>query len=963
MPEIFCDAEGSEYPNILENNGVTDQRAISGKQVLTGNDLKILQFSIRFERLLTSIATVFIDTELDAFDREIFIALGKIGRILGITRCYIVQSGPDGKRLEKTCEWSAANPGPKTYAFDSYLSTLGYAGLKHILETRKMFYVPDVLNMSGLFGLDPVPFQKYGLEIFLAVSLCMGKKCNGYLIVEFLESPRMWAKDICNNFSCIADIFSNALQRKHDTFEIKKREDHFRMVADYTYAWEYLIEADGKISYMSPSCKRVSGYARQEFIKNNRLLADIIHPDDKHIFLKNCSQNFHDNNISTHNLRIINKQGYTRWVTIICQPVFDCNGNFLGKRVSVRDITREVIAEEMLEEQKNRVQKYLEVADVILIIFDTEYKISLINRKGYDLLGYSKGELIGANFLEVIFELEDYQKLKRKINRLIRGEIKSQHIETEVHTKSGKKRMIEWHNIALKDTGGNIIAVLGSGGDITDVKNANRRLFKINECFLNYGSDPIKNIHRLLSVCCEITRSSYATYNRLTNGFLDIVCGWNLPEGYVSLSELERKICHNSIKIGRDLTVLRNFQGSSRLAGGASGCKLVPKTYISKAVKFGGSYMGAIWVAFAKDYVPTAHDKWLLEVIASAIGVEEKRKFATDALVVAEKKYRSIFENSIEGIFQVDSKQTFINLNNACARILGYTGIDHLLSEVKNAQELFVDPNERQNFIAILEKKGMVSNYETRFYRRDRSIIWVSLFCRLICHENDTCLLEGTVMDISERKRAEKELRASLAEKEILLNEVHHRVKNNLQIVSSLLDLAGMRASSAEAKSLSDNARSQIQAMAFIHSQLYCGNNLNTIDMSEYIMQLCDYLAKIFNTFDEKIFITFDLSTVYLSLEKAVPCGLALNEALSNVFKHAFADAKEGTVLITMKKSIDNIVRISIKDDGSGLPDNFDIEKTNSIGVKLMKNLVRDQLFGILRVDSRTKGTRVSFEF
>ncbi len=215
--------------------------------------------------------------------------------------------------------------------------------------------------------------------------------------------------------------------------------------------------------------------------------------------------------------------------------------------------------------------------------------------------------------------------------------------------------------------------------------------------------------------------------------------------------------------------------------------------------------------------------------------------------------------------------------------------------------------------------------------------------------------------EIEERKQAEDKIKTSLKEKVVLLGEIHHRVKNNLQVISSLLDMSSMRTHDQQAIDLFEDARNKIDSMALIHSQLYRSESFDKIEMASYIRELIIYLSEIYAE-KKKITPVLRLSCIYLSITKAIPCAIVLNELISNAFKHAFRDSEEGTLKISMRSSAGDTIIIRVKDDGMGIKDGVDIYKTDSLGLKLVRNLVQEQLKGEIRVE-RDRGTEFIMEF
>lgn len=216
-------------------------------------------------------------------------------------------------------------------------------------------------------------------------------------------------------------------------------------------------------------------------------------------------------------------------------------------------------------------------------------------------------------------------------------------------------------------------------------------------------------------------------------------------------------------------------------------------------------------------------------------------------------------------------------------------------------------------------------------------------------------------MEIAERQLSEERLMASLKEKDVLLKEVHHRVKNNLQIISSLLDMSKRRAKHPETIDLLSEAHAKIFTMSLIHTQLYQSDRFDEINMGKYVRDLTTQLA-LFHSGDRNISLQIDSPEIYLSVTQAIPCAFIINEVILNAFKHAFKDRKTGTIAIALKQKNDDIICLSIKDNGVGIPEDVDIDKTETLGIKLVRNLVSKQLKGDFKI-STDRGTEIDIEF
>ncbi len=204
--------------------------------------------------------------------------------------------------------------------------------------------------------------------------------------------------------------------------------------------------------------------------------------------------------------------------------------------------------------------------------------------------------------------------------------------------------------------------------------------------------------------------------------------------------------------------------------------------------------------------------------------------------------------------------------------------------------------------------------------------------------------------NITDRKEAQSVLLKNLREKEVLLKEVHHRVKNNLQIVSSIFNL--QTAHVGEDKRILDllrDSRDRIRSMSFIHESLYQNEDLSSVDLADYMEGLSRNLMMSYSL-SGKVRLESELQRVDLALDQAIPCGLILNELISNALKHAFPDGREGTIQMGLKLD-GSTVTITLRDDGAGTPEGFDVQRDSNLGLELVHTLV-EQLDGHLTMST-----------
>jgi hypothetical protein len=257
-----------------------------------------------------------------------------------------------------------------------------------------------------------------------------------------------------------------------------------------------------------------------------------------------------------------------------------------------------------------------------------------------------------------------------------------------------------------------------------------------------------------------------------------------------------------------------------------------------------------------------------------------------------------------------------------------------------------------------------VENYEIELRRMDGTQITISTNSHFIYDEKGNVSgVEGVFRDISDHKRADRVLQGSLREKEILLKEIHHRVKNNLQTISSLLYLQSLSTENAEQLSAIQDARARVTSMGLIHQKLYQSADIATIPFMDYIRSLIDFLSESYGIDRNRIRIEIDVQPPDLSLDidTGIPCSLMINELVTNALKYAFRDRACGLIRIRISRDSQQKYTLSVSDDGIGMPADFDPGTGKTLGMKLVGGLV-NQLDGTLEI-ARNPGTTVKVRF
>ncbi|MCA9932430.1 MAG: ATP-binding protein [Anaerolineales bacterium] len=218
----------------------------------------------------------------------------------------------------------------------------------------------------------------------------------------------------------------------------------------------------------------------------------------------------------------------------------------------------------------------------------------------------------------------------------------------------------------------------------------------------------------------------------------------------------------------------------------------------------------------------------------------------------------------------------------------------------------------------------------------------------------------NTFMDsLAEKREAEAQIQASLQEKDVLLKEIHHRVKNNLQIISSLLNLQMEEVEDPDIQHIFQDSKNRVRSMALIHEKLYQSQNLARIDFAGYVRNLSDYLLRTYRAAHVRL--TVEADEVYFGVDTAVPCSLILNELISNAIKHAFPNGRSGQITIELRTLPNEIIHLSVRDDGIGLDSYVQSQSPSSLGLQLVRTLV-NQLHGKIELVSQNGQSGTEFQ-
>ncbi|MFA4850728.1 MAG: PAS domain S-box protein, partial [Methanoregula sp.] len=590
------------------------------------------------------------------------------------------------------------------------------------------------------------------------------------------------------------ETLENITDRINAENALTHSKEKYRLIADYTYNWEFWTDQYGFFVYSSPSCERITGYRPEEFIHDKDLMNRIVFPEDRAIFDQHDAQKTgNPDDLDVLDFRIITKSGDVRWISHECRPIFSSKGEWLGRRGSNRDITESKRIDECIK------------------------KLSAL-----------KERLLGAYSLDI--------RLKMITDGIV-----------DIFSADFSRIwMLEKSDLCDK---GCVHALVTNGPHICHDRSA----------------------------CLHLLASS-GRYTHIDGGHRRVPIG-AYKIGRVASGEYPGFVTNN---VTHDPRVHDHDWAQTLGLVSFAGFRLVSEE--NKPI--------GVLALFSKHTIAPWEEE-LLKDLAHTTSQVIIRGLASKAIRESETKFRSLTENTPDIVFSADLNGTLtyvspkINeIGFLVDEIVGRTlfSLAHDDDQKRIMEEFTTQLHERARFDSTFR---IPDKWEIVHYFEERS--------NLILDEyGNPVEIDGLLRDITDRKTAENEIRRSLQEKEVLLKEIHHRVKNNLQVVWGLIDLQIQSIQDPGMINTLRDSQNRVRTMSLIHETLYRSDDLSHIRISQYLHNLMDTLFSAYSISPNRIRVELDIDDILLDVESAIPCGLIVNELMSNTFKHAFPGDRKG---------------------------------------------------------------------
>ena len=615
-------------------------------------------------------------------------------------------------------------------------------------------------------------------------------------------------------------------------------------------------------------------------------------------------------------------------------------------------------------------QTLLKISKFMVYKIDPNTRFLDINNSFTDFSGYNKEELLDSLSVYKLVHPDDEMVFKKGLKDVLEGDF-IENIEYRIKKKDGTYIQLSSNQAPIYNKQDKIIGILCVSQDLTKSRKDEQTIenhIHRQALIAKFGLETIteNNIDNLFKratyLLAKILDVEYTKVLEILpdKKFLKLRAGVGWHEGLVGKATVEN---NKNSQAGYTLlkttpVIVENLNTETRF--------FAPKLLADHNVVSGMSVIiqgsnapfGILGAHTKKHRIFSKDDINFLQSIANVLASVILRDSTEKELRESEEKYRTLTEQSLLGTIII-ANEHIIFANKGISNILGFS-ISELLSWDLNTITEHIHPEDRQ--IAI-EKYNEVLNdvissfqSELRMKKKNNTYLYIRQYSKKIHFQGNSAIFTN-IIDITAQKRNESLLESSLAEKEILLREIHHRVKNNLQIISSLIVLQEQYVKDERILHIFKDFQSRIKVMALIHQALYNSENLNKIFLSKYIKDLVNNLFIAYSANSQQIKLQLNIEDIEFSLDKAIACGLIINELVSNSLKHAFSKNDEGKIIVTLKKTADDRILLDVFDNGIGFPEEIDYKNSDTIGLKLISTMTK-QMEGKISIE-QNNGTHV----
>ena len=772
------------------------------------------------------------------------------------------------------------------------------------------------------------PVDRLGLAVFTVMNLFMS------VIAEFYRRNRVKAA---------------AYDRE---VALRERDQHLRLAyaAAKSGAWEWNLQSNKNI--WSDELWRLYGLELNSCEPSYEAWQQTIHPDDRTQVEQAVQEAASKGQeLSVEWRRVLEVGGTERWLMSRGQPLQDDTGAVTRYIGIVLDITERKQAEEALRQSEERLRLAQDVAGIGTWEWSPKSGTTTWSPEIERLHGVAPGTLISYQEWRKLVHPEDIARVEAVTNEAITNR-RQLDMEFRIIRPSGELRWVATLGGAIYNGSGGVVRAFGVNMDITERKRAEEVLRQQSETALRLSELEFRSLAESMPqiVWATLPDGSNIYFNQQWVDYTGMTMeeshgnGWNAPfhpdDKQRAWDAWQRATQHNE---------RYSLECRLRRADGVYRWWLIrgePMRDENGVIKK--------WFGTCTDIEELKRSEAMLHEAKNLL--ERRVDERTKALKESEEQFRVLIQNLQSAVALVNERGAFTIVNQAFLRIFELNDD----SSIKNVNDrdwsqwqvfdehgTLLDVDEHPVRKAALARRQVRDQLIAVKAPANPNIKWLLVSAEpILDSQGHIYRLICTYHDITDRKRAEEQIKAALAEKEVMLKEIHHRVKNNLQVISSLVSMQADNLTDEQTREEFDDVCDRVRSMALIHEKLYQTDDLARLNFADYSTSLLHSLWSSHDVLAEKVKLTLALVPVMLSIETAVPCGLLLNELAGNALKHAFPNGSDGEVMVGLKHdSAADTACLWVRDNGIGLAPGFDWRQSSSLGLRLVQ-ILAGQLHG-----------------
>jgi PAS domain S-box-containing protein len=745
-----------------------------------------------------------------------------------------------------------------------------------------------------------------------------------------------WFKDITSVHSecgiplTLQGVIIDITGRKNTEEELLRSKERYKALVEQQTEMITRWKPDGSFTYVNDVFCRFFGKRKEELIGKKYIPQMPV--EDLERFSKFFAKLDKENPVGHFTHRVILENGDIRWLRWTDTAIFNDEGKIAEYQTVGRDITSRKNAEEALKESEQQLLMIFDNAPIGMALTDLDNCFVKVNKAFCDITGYARNELIRMKLSDLSRSVDNESNVS---GSTIDENVTVSQYEKQFIRKDGKTVYAEMHLTTLKDGNGRPFRQICQLVDLTERKESEQKLKQTQA--------------RLSTILNNLPNVAIYEYgediNFVSENIMDIL-------GYPAEEFMKDERLFSNLMVSEDIGNYDRKVNVWRVQGA--------KGVLSNEVRVRNKSGGIVWIEDHMFEVIPENGKPYFSGIMIDI---TRQKINQERIYETETRLTAILQNLPKVVvYQSGPDKEFISEN--FENMTGYSTAEVLKEKYFFGNIIHPDdiPKVKHGLTDWHKRneKGMLV-MEFRLKKKDGNYIWIEDHMFKVTSNGSKSFLSGILIDVTERKLAEQKISQSLEEKELLLKEIHHRVKNNLQVVSSLLKLQAGNAADENIQNILIDSQNRVRSMALVHQKLYQSRDLSQINFPEYLRQLSDQLFNVFKERNGSIELDITAKELNLSIDLAIPCGLIINELISNSFKYAFPGNRKGCIKIELDTENMNDYTLIISDDGIGLPKDIDFRNTKSLGLQLVNTLV-GQIDGSIAMNNHN-GTAFTIKF